>query len=514
MKKKARKGRVYFVGAGPGDPGLLTLRGREVLERADVVLYDGLVHPGLLEFCPKARKIPAVKHPHLPLGREGGSSYLSQDQINRLLGKYASQGKSVARLKGGDPLIFGRGGEEALFLKKKNIPFEFIPGVSAGTGVPAYAGIPVTDRALSSQVLFVTGHEDPAKNERAVDWKALGKFRGTLVSFMAVKNLFGIARDLRAGGKSAATPAAVIERGTLPEQRTVEGTLADIAAKVKRLGVQSPALAVIGPVAKLRRGLAWFEHKPLFGKTIVVTRARSQAGELKSLLEREGARVLEFPAIEILPPRGWTPLDRCVKQIRSFDWVLFTSVHGVESFFGRLAAAGKDVRSLAGVRFAVIGDSTRRSLLRHGVKADLMPVPYHSGALVKAFRALGPLAGQKMLLPRTNIAPEFLAEELAKAGAEITAVTAYRTLPSREGAKKLQQWLRYGGIDYVVFTSSSTVTYFFQALKGSGVRLKSRFVSIGPVTSRTLRSAGKKVFCQAREHTLQGLVKALAQARR
>jgi len=326
--RKNKKGLVYLVGAGPGDAGLFTMRGAQVLHEADVVIYDWLVNPTLLEWCRKAEKIYAGKNPHQ--AAENGRKRRCRDQskINRMIAKFASQGKTVVRLKGGDPFIFGRGGEEASYLQEKGISYEVIPGVSAGYAVPAYAGIPVTDRRFASSVTFVTAHGDPNKKESHVDWKALAKIQGTLVFFMGVKNLPQVVQSLMEGGLPKETKVSVIEWGSLPWQRVVEGNLTDIVKKVAKQKVQSPAITVIGEVNKLRKDLAWFEKKPLFEKTVLLTRARSQVSRLKKVLEHQGARVLEYPAIRILPPQDWKPLDLALNSMNSFDWVLFTSTNG------------------------------------------------------------------------------------------------------------------------------------------------------------------------------------------
>lgn len=508
MRKKV-KGKVYFVGAGPGDPGLLTLRGAELLREAEVVIHDGLVHPALLDLCRSALAIPVQKRQGFY--RRGGQT-ASQSRINQLLLRYARVGRTVVRLKGGDPLVFGRGAEEAVFLKRRGIPFEFVPGVSAGTAVPAYAGIPLTERAHSSQVLFVTGHEDPSKKESAVDWKQLGSFRGTLVSFMSVQRLPELVRGLRSGGMPGSTPAAVIERGTLAEQKIAEGTLATIAARARRLGIQSPALTVIGRVVGLRKALQWFEKRPLAGARILVTRPQSTSGTMRKALEQAGARVFEFPAIEILPPRNSGALDRAASKAGSFDWIIFASVHSVIHFWESLARLKKDSRHLGAAKIAAIGSSTARELQNRGVNPDLVPPSYHSGSFVQALGRRGDLAGKKILLPRTDIASEPLREGLLRFGAQVTQVTAYRTRLNRAGRRELVEWLKHGEIDLAAFTSASTVEGFFRAL-GPRRSLASalRFASIGPVTSRSLRRHGVRVYCEARPHTIPALVRALSQ---
>ncbi len=545
MKLK-KKGIVYLVGAGPGDAGLLTLRGAEVLGKADTVVYDWLVNPQLLDLALTAEKIYVGKNVQKKKERLQASSpelqetgYVEQDRTNQLLLKLVRQGKMVVRLKGGDPFIFGRGGEEASYLKKNGIPFEVIPGISAGYAVPAYAGIPVTDRRLASLVTFVTGHEDPTKKESSVDWKKLARIGGTLVSFMGVKNLPLVVETLKRGGMKQETKVSVIERGTLPQQRVVEGTLQTIVRKVKAKKIQSPAITVIGEVNRFRKTLAWFpgknqdkKAKPLSGKTVVVTRARAQASELKKVLEEKGANVLEFPTIRILSPKNWKPLDKALRslvhphpsplpkgegrvRVRSFNWILFTSVNGVESVFNRLERLHQDARIFSGVKIAAIGDATRALLCEKGIKADLIPKVFTSEALFQELKNRNEIKGRHFLLPRTDIVPDYLRKKLEASGAKVTEVIAYRTVPVAENKKKLNRLFSQDKIDSVLFTSSSTVKNFFSAFSGKEkAKIKTRFVSIGPVTSQTMISCGVKPYRQAREHTIPGLVEALINGRK
>lgn len=502
-QRQSKKGKVVLVGAGPGDVGLLTIRGKEALRRADTVVYDWLVSEGVLQYAPTAQKIF--------VGKKGGRHYSEQHEINQILFKLAREGKFVVRLKGGDPFVFGRGAEEAIFLVKHKIPFEVIPGVSAGIGVPAYAGIPLTDRHLASQVTFVTGHEDPTKESSQIDWKELGRSKGTLVSFMGVGNLSKIIHALTAEGKSPRTPIAVIEWGTLPSQRVVVGTLGDILKKVQKAKVKSPALTVIGHVVRLRSRLAWFEKRPLSGKTVVVTRARAQASKLVQRLRECGANVLEFPTIEIHPPSHPQEIDREICGISQYDWVVFTSVNAVESFFGRMRRLGKDARIFSNVRIAAIGEVTAQGLSEKGLRADLVPEEFTSQALFRSLKAAGEIRGRKFLLVRADIAPPDFKKNLEQEGASVLEIEAYRTRAvSKHGALPLYRWLRQGKIDYVTFTSSSTVQNFFDSIPPAfRKRIRSRFVSIGPVTSETLRKYGYRPAREARRHTLEGLVDTL-----
>lgn len=508
LKKTQEPGTVYFVGAGPGDPGLLTLRGCELLRRADVVIHDWLVSPGVLEHAGGAELIHMGKSPHVRQRKEGSAQ--EQKRINRLLVRHARQGKTVVRLKGGDPLVFARGREEARYLKQRKVPFEFVPGVSAGYGVPAYAGIPVTDRSFASMAVFVTGHEDPSKKEAAVDWKALASLKATLVSFMSIKNLRKIMISLKKGGRAGLTPVSVVEWGTLPDQRVVEGTLDSIAERAEAEKTHSPALVIIGEVNRFRKDLCWFEKKPLYGKTVLITRAESQTSRLRHSLENAGARVLEFHAIRILPPASWRPVDRAIARIHDYTWIIFTSVNGVRYFFKRLESKGKDARIFAGRRIAVIGRATAEALREKGVNPDLIPASYHSESLLKAFVRRN-IRGRKILLARTDIAPAELSKGLEARGAIADEVNTYRTRVNLNESKKLRRLLKNEPIDFVTFTSSSTVHSFCRALGIQSVRdgFSAGIASIGPVTSRTLRQFHLEPSCEAQEHTIQGLVNAL-----
>ncbi len=500
--KKQKKGKVILVGAGPGDAGLLTLKGAEALARSQAVVYDWLVNPKLLELAPQAEKIF--------VGKKGGTQYLKQEKINQILLRLAKKGKQVVRLKGGDPFIFGRGGEEADFLVRHRIDFEVIPGVSAGTGVPAYAGIPLTDRRFTSHVTFVTGHEDPTKDSSAVDWKKLAQNGGTLVSFMGVKNLPKIIKDLREAGKPKITPVAVIEWGTLPHQRVVTGTLKDILAKCRKARIKSPALTIIGKVVGFHSRLDWFQKKPLRGKTILVTRARAQASELVKTLEENGARVLEFPTIEIFAPSEPSRIDQEINRISDYDWIVFTSINGVQFFFERMTHLGKDSRIFSKNRIAAIGEKTAEALEARGLHPDLVPSEFTSAALFESLKKKGEVGGKKFLLARADIAPPDLKEALEKAGAQVMELKSYQTRPKAGKKKSLLHWLKHEKIDYVTFTSSSTVKNFFEPIPARlRKKIRTRFATIGPVTSQTLREYGFRPAKEAKIHTIEGLVKTI-----
>lgn len=502
MLKMSLKGKVYLVGAGPGDAGLITLKGMESLRRAEVIVYDYLANPSLLqEADPEAKRIY--------VGKTGRRHTLEQGEINALLAREAGKGKVVVRLKGGDPFVFGRGSEEALYLRAKGIPFEVVPGITSGIAGPAYAGIPVTHRGLSSSVTFITGHEDPSKEESALDWEALARL-GTLVFYMGVGNLPKIVEKLTFCGRPESTPVAVIQWGTTPSQRTVSGTLGDIAKKVKEAGITAPAVTVVGEVAKLRKDLKWFEDRPLFGKRILVTRSRTQASELVRLLEERGAAAIEFPTIEIVPPGSWKQIDGAIKDLFRYDWVIFTSVNGVSLFLHRLMASGKDARSLGPVRIAAIGPATANRLKAFSLQPDLVPSEYRAEAVVEAFQRVG-VKGRRILLARAEIARDVIPVALRKLGARVDVLTVYRTVRARGKQNELLSLLKGGKVDAVTFTSSSTVENFVGILGRKNVPLLKgvELASIGPITTETARRLGLKIGIQAMEYTIPGLVKAL-----
>ena len=494
-------GIVFLVGAGPGDPGLITVKGLARLREADVVVYDALSSPRLLREARADAELISV-------GKRGGCQTMKQEEINALLVSKAKEGKRVCRLKGGDPFVFGRGGEEALELVAAGIPFEVVPGITAGIAAPAYAGIPVTHRDATSSLAFITGHEDPTKESSALAWDKLATGIGTLVVYMGVKNLPHIVERLVSNGRSPQTPAAVVQWGTVPKQRTALGTLADIAARAA--GMEAPAILVVGEVAGLRPQLQWFENRPLFGRCVVVTRSRAQASDLCEQLEGLGAEVLEMPTIRIEPPADLAPLDEAIARLGSYDWVVFTSVNGVDAFFERLERAGKDARALPAV--AAIGPATSDRLNEHGIRPDCQPQRFTGVELVAALSAREPLGGRRILLPRAAEAPDAVPKGLADAGATVDEVPAYRTAIATSADEETVQRLLAGEVDFVTFTSSSTVRGFVQAV-GAGrvpaMPAATRFVSIGPVTSETARELGLALAAEAAEHTIPGLVKAM-----
>ncbi|MDN5361652.1 MAG: uroporphyrinogen methyltransferase / synthase [Moorella sp. (in: firmicutes)] len=497
------RGKVYLVGAGPGDAGLLTIKGRECLARAEVVVYDRLLNPALLAFAPPGAE-------RIYVGKAPDRHALTQDEINELLVSLGRRGKQVVRLKGGDPFVFGRGGEEALALRAAGIPIEVVPGVTAAVAVPAYAGIPVTHRGLASTVAFITGNEDPRKENSAINWEGLARAVDTLVFLMGMANLPHIVARLLACGRSPDTPVALIRWGTRAEQETLTATLADIEGRAQEAGFSNPAIIVVGQVVSLRANLAWLEDKPLFGRRVVVTRPRAQAGGLSRCLAELGAEVLTCPVISTEPPADWQPLDAALEALQELDWIIFTSANGVRYFWQRLLEKCRDVRSLAGVKIAAIGPATSRALQERGIRADWQPEEYVAEAVAAG---LGPLLrGQRVLLPRADIARPFLAADLRRQGAKATEVTAYRTVKVQEDAGYLKEMLSGGKVAAVTFTSSSTVRAFLELL-GEGARDLLTGVDvfcIGPVTAATAREAGLKVTATAAKYTEEGLAQAIA----
>ena len=498
---------IYLVGSGPGDPGLFTVKGVECLQRADAVVYDRLAPKALLAYArPDAELIYVGKKPE--------ESTMPQQEINAILVELGRAGKTVVRLKGGDPYVFGRGGEEALELERAGLSFEVVPGVTSGIAAPAYAGIPVTHRGVSTSVAFVTGHEDPTKGESDVDWKGLANGAETLVLYMGVGRLAEIADELIAGGRDPETPVACIRWGTIPEQRTVTGTLENVAERVAEADLKPPAITVVGDVVALREeGLDWFERKPLFGRRVVVTRARAQAGELSRELEALGAEVFEFPTIEIKPPEDFGPLDEAIRVLDSFDWIVFTSVNGVEAFVKRLKYHGLDLRVVPRrTKLAAIGPATAKRAEEAGLRVDVTPEEYRAEALIGVL-AKDSLRGKKVLIPRAKVAREILPEKLREAGAEVVVPPAYESVPSGEGRERLQELLENGEVDCVTFTASSTVENFvrsFDEKEAERILSKTRVACIGPITAKTARDHGIRIDAEAEEYTIGGLVSAVA----
>jgi uroporphyrinogen III methyltransferase / synthase len=502
-REESGLGFVSLVGAGPGDPGLLTLKGLESLRQAQVIVYDHLVNERLLEYAPPAAELVYA-------GKKGDQHALEQEQICALLIDRAKKGKRVVRLKGGDPFVFGRGGEEAEDLVKEGIPFEVIPGVSSAVAVPAYAGIPLTHRRYASTVGLITGHEEAGRPSSHIAWGKVATGLDTLVFLMGYAQLSSITRRLIQEGRDAGTPAALVRWGTLPEQQTIVGTLRDIGKKAQEAHFGPPAILVVGDVVHLRSTLSWYERKPLFGRRIVVTRTREQAGILSSLLEAEGAQVITLPVIEILPSSDYRKLDEAIDQIQNYHWIIFTSVHGVEYFWDRLRGKGKDARDLNGIRLAAIGPATAAELRGRGLEPDLLPAEFRAEAILKSMEGEA-LKGKHILLPRAAKARDLLPKELTERGANVRVVEAYRTEKPRVDFASIGEKMEQGEIDVVTFTSSSTVHHFMEGI-GEAARkaLGKETVAacIGPITAASLQEYGVKAQIQPPEYTIPSLVKA------
>jgi uroporphyrinogen III methyltransferase/synthase len=494
---------VYLVGAGPGHPGLLTLRGAECLARADLVVYDRLVPVALLEHAPE-------KAARLCVDQLPGCHPDRWPHIHRAVIEAARQGKCVVRLHGGDPFVYGRGGELAEALHEEGIPYEVVPGVTAGLAVPAFAGIPVTHRLHASAVAFVTGHEHPGKADGRLDWPALARFPGTLVVYMGIGRLAEIAETLLAHGKPPDTPAAAVHRGSTPQQRTVAAPLAALPAAVAAANLTAPAVVVIGPVAALRPRLAWFEGRPLFGKRVLVTRPRHQSRDLCARLEELGAVALTLPILDVREPPDWSAVDRALAQIGSYRWLVFTSANGVHALLRRLLQTGRDLRALGGVSLAVIGPGTADALREYHLEPDLVPAEYRSEALAAALKERA--AGQRILLARADRGRELLREELAGV-ADVEQVAVYSQVDAPADQPEIVEKLTRGEIDYVTVTSSNIARGLARLLDGPARQRLERgdikLVSISPVTSAALRELGLPVAAEAEEYTTAGVVRAL-----
>jgi uroporphyrinogen III methyltransferase/synthase len=491
-------GIVYLVGAGPGDPGLMTLRSLELIVAADVILHDRLIPAEALAGArPEAELVYVGKAP--------GDASVPQEEIGELLIDRARQGKLVVRLKGGDPFVFGRGGEEAEVLAEAGIPFEVVPGITAGVAAPAYAGIPVTHRDDASAVAFVTGHLDPEKSgAESIDYEGLAGFPGTLVFYMGVRALPEIAEGMIAAGRDAGEPAAVIERGTLPGQRTVAAPLGELVAAVEDAEIKPPAITIVGPVAARRETIAWFERRPLHGTRVVVTRARPQASELSRRLAALGADPVELPAIRIEPRLDTTEVREAADGIGAYDLVCLTSVNATDLLFEAMARAGRDARSLAGATVAAIGPGTTAALAKVGIVPDVVPERSVAESLVEALEGID-VKGKRALVARAAEAREVLPDALRERGAQLDVVTLYETLPAEPEPEALE---RAAEADYITFTSASTVRNLVSALDGN-LPPGARIASIGPITSEAAREAGLEVHVEAERHDLDGLVEAL-----
>ncbi len=499
-------GLVSLVGAGPGDPELLTLKALKRLQEADLIIYDYLANPEHLRHA----RIDSVK---ISVGKNFRHKKISQARINRLIVDSARRGKRVVRLKGGDPYLFGRGGEEALYLADKKILFEVVPGVTSATACAAYAGIPLTHRDHNAAVTFLTGHRADDKMPDSIPWEKIAHVGGTIVIYMGLYNLQKTSVRLIHGGLSRHTPVAVIEWGTLPRQRSISGTLADIALKSKKARLSAPCMIIIGEVVSLKDRLGWFERLPLFGKKVVVTRSAEKCGAFGEKLAALGAQVIEFPLIQIESPGDLRRLDQAIGDASAYDWLIFSSAHGVRAFFERVIQLKLDVRALSGAKIASVGDETTRALARYGVLADLVPGRFETRAILDALKNKhGTLKGKKFLLLKANIAPVDLDLKLKKMGALVHRLIAYRTVMPKTVPTDTKKLIARGGVDFVAFTSASTVQNFVRVMGRSSVARiarKTKFLSIGPITTKTLKSYGLRPYVEAKVFTTSGLIEAL-----
>src|SRR5271156_2550109 len=501
---KDNRGKVFLVGAGPGASDLITIRGADVLGRADVVVYDNLVSPELLRLAPNAELIYAGK-------RGGSEKNIEQSKLNAMLIEHARKGRIVVRLKGGDPFIFGRGGEEAEALARAQVEFEVVPGVTSAIAGPAFAGVPLTHRGHGSFVAFVTGHEDESKGSSSVPWDELvaaARHGGTIVILMATARMRATLDRIRAAGLAAETPAVAVQWATTAAQKTVSATLATLADASVREEIGAPSVIVAGELAGMRESLKWVERMPLFGRTIVVTRARAAASEFATALRRLGAEVVEFPTIETAAPRSYAALDRAIKAVGTFDWIIFTSATGVESFIERLKSRGRDIRELGRASIAAIGPATAARLAGYALRVTAVPDEYRAEQIVPAI-GIKQIRGKRFLIPRAEVAREALPEILRDKGAkEVVVAPAYRTVkPKGAQVERMRELLASGSIDLVTFTSSSTVTNFCELLGASAPGIKA--AAIGPITAATAEERGFDVVVKARQYTIDGLVRGI-----
>ena len=495
-----KKGQCFLVGAGPGDLGLVTSRAKECIERAEVIIYDYLCNPEMLRWAPESAEL-------IFAGKKAGAHTLSQDEINALLVEKTGEGKTVVRLKGGDPFLFGRGGEEAQALAAADLPFIIVPGVSSAIAAPAYAGIPVTHRGKNSHVTFFTGHEDPEKSESAIDFAALAKLGGTQVMLMGVERIGAIAQEMMASGVRKDLPVALIRWATTGRQETLVGTLENIAQRAVAADFAAPAVAVFGEVVELRDELNWFENRPLSGKRVVVTRTRKQAGVLTEQLRALGADVIELPTIRIEPPTDLRAFAELVQDAHAYDWIVFTSPNGVSAFFDLFYKLYDDAREMGGARIAAIGPATAQRIKDFHLKVDLQPDEFVAESLVREFRKEGGVENLRILIARAEKARDLLPRELSALGAIVDEGFAYRTVPETRDDSGARRRLLEEGADLITFTSSSTVENFLAL--GLPWPANMQVASIGPVTSKTAREGGLEVAVEARRHDIPGLVEAI-----
>jgi uroporphyrinogen III methyltransferase/synthase len=499
------KGKVYIVGAGPGDIGLFTVKGFRCLQKADVVVYDFHLNAQVLNY---------IRHEaeFIYAGKRGGQHDMTQDDINKTLVEKAKEGKTVCRLKGGDPFVFGRGGEEAEVLAKEGIEFEVVPGISSSVAAPAYAGIPLTHRSYSSSLAVVPGYEDVTKKESSIDWSRLATGVGTIVFLMTVKNISQVCKKLIENGRKPDTPVAVVRWGTRADQTTLVGELSNISDLVKENEIKPPAVMVVGDVVKLRETLAWYEKKPLFGQRVLVTRQHTLGFEP---LEELGAELVEFRTIDIVPPNDWTELDQAIEKIDSYDWLIFTSVNGVKFFFQRLLDRNRDIRDLKGVRICAVGSKTESAINKYGIRVDLVPEKFNAEGLIEAFTAEQRtknkeqrLKGLKILLPRAEVAREVFPQKVRELGGEIDVFTAYKTVKPEVHGKRLKRFLKQGKISVATFTSAATFNNYMDIMGEDAIGLLEdvAITVIGPVTAKAVEEAGLKVSIMPKKATVEAMV--------
>jgi uroporphyrinogen III methyltransferase/synthase len=511
------KGKVYIVGAGPGDIGLFTVKGLKCLRKADVVVYDFHLNAQVLNYIDHNAEF-------IYAGKRGGQHDMTQDNINKTLVERAKEGKIVCRLKGGDPFVFGRGGEEAEVLAKEGIEFDVVPGISSSVAAPAYAGIPLTHRSYSSSLAVVPGYEDVTKKESSIDWSRLATGVGTIVFLMTVKNISQVCKKLIENGRKPDTPVAVVRWGTRPDQTTLVGDLSNISDLVKENEIKPPAVMVVGDVVKLRETLKWYEKKPLFGQRVLVTRQHTVGFEP---LEELGAELIEFRTIDIVPPDDWTELDRAIEKIDSYDWLIFTSVNGVEFFFQRLMDKNRDIRDLKGVRICAVGSKTESAINKYGIRVDLVPKQFNAEGLIEAFvkdRGQGSgvrgkggqgrkdkeqrLKGLKILLPRAEVAREVFPDRVRELGGEIDVFAAYKTVKPEVHGKRLKRFLKQGKISIATFTSAATFNNYMEIMGEDAIGLLQdvAITVIGPVTAKAVEKAGLKVSIIPKKATVEAMV--------
>ncbi|MCX8028181.1 MAG: uroporphyrinogen-III C-methyltransferase [Thermodesulfovibrionales bacterium] len=497
-----KKGKVFIVGAGPGDIGLLTIKGLKALKKAEVVVYDFHLNAQMLNYIDhKAEFVYA--------GKRGGHHEMTQDEINNALIHYANEGKMVCRLKGGDPFVFGRGGEEAMALAQAGIDFEIIPGITSAIAAPAYAGIPVTHRMYSSSFAVVTGNEDITKPSSTIDWKHFARGFDTLIFLMGIKNIASITQKLIENGRDPSTPAAVIRWGSRPDQRTVVSTLQDIAGIIKQDDIRPPAVMIVGNVVNVRQHLKWYEKKPLFGHRILITREYTEDYEP---LEELGGEIFEFPTIKTIEPDDYSELDSCIERIEDYNWLVFSSAKGVEFFFKRLIDINKDVRDLKGIKICAVGKRTAETIRSWGIKVDMTPDEFNSEGLIAKFnQQCGSLQSLRILLPRALEARDVFPDMIRKNGGVIDTPVTYKTIKPERHGKRLQRFLKEGRITIATFTSASTFKNFLDIMGEGAVDFLNgvTIASIGPITTQAILKTGLKVSIQPKEATISAMVDAI-----